>query len=157
MVILTARIIDYVPSIVAHRCQSKKVFSSTNNNLKKYKYISFLFIVFLFVFFNLKNQKLPTDHCCQNSNLVVSLFKNISKYCFNVKNSQLNYFLKNRNKWKVAMAHCCQSSNLAFILFDGKNFFLRFLVLFLRSLVALAICKNLEGSISPCSFDGLMS
>ena len=40
------------------------------------------------------------------------------------------------------MAHCYQSSNLASILFDGNAFSLRFRVLFLKSLVALAIYQS---------------
>ena len=98
-------------------------------------------------FFNMKNWKLPMTYCCQNSNLVLSIFKNILKYCFNVKKCQLNHFFRNKNKLKIDMTRCCQSSNI---------FFLCFLVLFLRSLVALAIYQSARVA-SPSSFDGHMS
>ena len=74
-------------------------------------------------------------HRYQSSNLVLSLFKNILKYCFNVKNCQLIYLKKS----KIFIAHCVHS-------FYGKIFFLRFLVLFLRNLVALVIFQNTSGS-----------
>ena len=54
-------------------------------------------------------------HRYQSSNLVLSLFKNILKYCFNVKNCQLIYLKKS----KIFIAHCVHS-------FYGKIFFSTF-------------------------------
>ena len=60
----------------------KKKICFTNKSLKKCKFIPFFIIGFfvLFCFFNMKNWKLPMAHCCRNSNLFLSLFKNKLKY-----------------------------------------------------------------------------
>ena len=49
-------------------------------------------------------------NCCQNSNLVLSLFKNILKQFFNYENCQLKNY-KSKNQFRIAMVHCCQNSH----------------------------------------------
>ena len=58
-------------------------------------YIYIYTYIYIYPFCNRKNRKLAMTHCCQNSSLVLSLFKNILKYFFNVRNGQLHYFLNN--------------------------------------------------------------
>ena len=81
-------------------------------------------------------------HCCQNSNLVLILFLNHIKYCFN-ENCQLNYFLK-KTKANEKLSTAAKAATLFVFFLMQRFFFLRFLVLFLRRVVALAIHQSVR-------------
>ena len=83
-------------------------------------------------------------HCCQNSNLVLILFLNHIKYWFN-ENCQLNYFFKKtKANEKLSRSTAAKVATLFVFFLMQRNFFLRFLVLFLRRVVALAIHQSVR-------------
>ena len=83
-------------------------------------------------------------HCCQNSNLVLILFLNHIKYWFS-ENCQLNYFFKKtKANEKLSRSTAAKVATLFVFFLMLRNFFLRFLVLFLRRVVALAIHQSVR-------------